>query len=129
VRLKGRLNLQRKLRAGARYVQIGLPAAAEGVTCGDGLVEGLAEGMALSKWLTHVAVLLASDFRGDAGGAWLRAPGFAVLLREGMPPEEAQVLIEEFWGAIGRGRAPRAALAEATALCSEAAREYIAAVA
>jgi hypothetical protein len=126
--LKERLKMQRALHYGARYVQLAVPAAAEGITCGDGLAAGMAEDDPLCARLGHVAVLVACDFRGEVAGAWLEAPAFTLLLREGMPPEEGTRLVEVFWHAIGGGAAPRAALEEALAACRVEAQQWVAVV-
>ncbi len=112
------LDLERKLHRPVQYLQIMLPAAAEGIT----FLDQVADGAWLRKRLAGVQVLVLSDYGGGTRGEWLDAVPHVVLVHEGIAGEEVTGFVREFWQRIGVGKEPQAAFEEALGCAAEARR-------
>lgn len=117
-KLADMLRLERKLHRPVQYLQITLPAAAEGITFPD----QVADGAWLRQQLAGVQVLVLNDYRGGTRGEWLEVVPHVVLMHEGIGGEEVTAFVREFWQGIGLGKEPQAAFEEALGCAVEARR-------
>ena len=103
-------------------VHIAAHLGPQGVLLGGG---GLVDGAWLSEHLQGVQVALLAGCAGDAVGDWLGGVRYAVSLAEAVSHEDASRFTQAFWGAIGQGLHPEAALATALERAPAGLGEYV----
>ena len=103
------------------YLHLAVHAGPAGIDLADGRVDG----NWLSERLLGVQVLLLAGCEGDRVGDWLGVVPYVVTLDEAIGHDDAAVLCEHFWTAIGRGEAPVSALEAALSACAPVVGEYV----